>query len=329
MSTPVATSGSSGSVRLQLEQRRPRFGEPAFRALVTAAALLVLLLIAGLVLVIAGQSIEGAVHNGLGFLWGTTWDPVHSIFGALPFIYGTLVTSFTALVLSSLIGVGVALFVSELAPAWIAQPVGFMVEMLAAIPSVVYGLWGIYVLSPVLRDYVEKPLHDTLGWLPVFGGTPIGIGFLPAVVVLTIMVLPTVAVVSRDVVVAVPAAQREAALALGATRWETIRVGVLPYARSGIIGAAILGLARGVGETMAITMVIGNAPVISASLFSQGYTMASVVANEFSEATTATYRSSLMEIGLLLLIITLLINAAARLLVWRVAYGASTRSVLA
>ncbi len=326
MSPPVA---ASGSVRLQLERRLPRFGEPVFRALATAAAFVLLLLIAGLILVIATQSIEGIVHNGLGFLWGSTWDPVRSIFGALPFIYGTIVTSFTALVLASLIGVGVALFATELAPAWIAQPVGFMVEMLAAIPSVVYGLWGIFVLSPFLRDYVEKPLHDTLGWLPIFGGTPIGLGFLSAIVVLTIMVLPTVAAVSRDVVAAVPVSQREAALALGATRWETIRMGVLPYARSGIIGAAILGLARGVGETMAITMVIGNAPVISASLFSQGYTMASVVANEFSEATTTVYRSSLMEIGLLLLVITLLINAGARLLVWRVAYGASSRSVLA
>jgi phosphate transport system permease protein len=326
MSTPA---GTYGGIRLLLERRRPRFGEPIFRVLATTAALLVLVLIAGLVLVIATQSIEGIGNNGLGFLTGTTWDPVRSIFEALPFIYGTIVTSVTALVLSSLIGVGVALFVSELAPGWIARPVGFMVEMLAAIPSVVYGLWGIFVLSPLLRDYVEKPLHDTLGWLPFFSGTPIGIGFLPAIVVLTIMVLPTVAAVSRDVVTAVPISQREAALALGATRWETIRVGVLPYARSGIVGAAILGLARGVGETMAITMVIGNAPVISASLFSQGYTMASVVANEFSEATTAVYRSSLMEIGLLLLIITLLINAAARLLVWRVAYGASTRTVLA
>lgn len=317
------------SVRAILEKRRPRYGEPIFRAAVMTAALAILVVIAGLVFVIAWESLDGLVHNGPGFLLGTTWDPVRNVFGALPFIYGTVVTSVTALVLATLIGVGVALFVSEVAPGWISRPVGFMVEMLAAIPSVVYGLWGIFVLAPVLRQYVEVPLQRAFGWLPIFGGTPIGIGFLPAIIVLTIMVLPTVAAVSRDVVAAVPISQREAALALGATRWETIRIGVLPYARSGIVGSAILGLARGIGETMAITMVIGNAPVISVSLFSQGYTMASVIANEFSEATTSLYRSSLMSIGLLLLVITLLINAGARILVWRVAYGASSRSVLA
>ncbi len=325
----TSAAATPGRVRALLAERRPRYGEPLFRVVVVAAAALVLVLIGGLILVVALQSLEGIASNGLGFITGTTWDPVRSIFGALPFIYGTLVTAFTALVLATLIGVGVALFVVEMAPAWLARPVAFMVELLAAIPSVVYGLWGIYVLSPWLRDTVEKPLHDTLGWLPIFSGTPIGFGYLSAIVVLTIMVLPTVAAVSRDVVAAVPTAQREAALALGATRWEMIRMGVLPYARSGIVGAAILGLARGVGETMAITMVIGNAPVISASLFAQGYTMASVVANEFSEATTSVYRSSLMEVGLLLLVITLLINGAARLLVWRVAYGTSSRSVLA
>lgn len=317
-----------GRVRALLEERRPRHGETIFRGLVGAAAAFVLAVIAGLVVVIASESLLGVEHNAPGFLLGTTWDPVNLVFGALPFIYGTVMTSVTALVLATLIGVGVALFVVELARPSLARPVGFMVEMLAAIPSVVYGLWGIFVLAPWLRDHVEIPLHDTLGWLPFFAGNPIGIDFFTAIVVLTIMILPTVAAVSRDVVAAVPGQQREAALALGATRWEMIRIGVLPYARSGILGAAILGLARGVGETMAITMVIGNAPNISASLFSQGYTMASVVANEFTEATTDVYRSSLMEIGLILLIITLLINAAARLLVWRVA-GPSSRSVLA
>ncbi len=318
-----------GQVRALLDQRRPRYGEPAFRAVVTGAAALVLVLIAGLVVVIAAQSTEGIAHNGLAFITGGTWDPVRSIFGALPFIYGTIVTSLTALVLATVIGVGVAVFVVELAPGWVARPVTFMVEALAAIPSVVYGLWGIYVLSPWLRDTVERPLHASLGWLPIFASSPIGIGYMSAIVVLTIMVLPTVAAVSRDVIAVVPSTQREAALALGATHWEMIRIGILPYARSGIVGAAILGLARGVGETMAITMVIGNAPVISASLFSQGYTMASVVANEFSEATTSLYRSSLLEVGLLLLLITLGINIVARLLVWRVAYGASSRGVLA
>ncbi len=325
----TAAEFEPGQVQRVLARHRPRLGEPVFRGLVVAASLTVLLVIAGLILVIAGQSIEGIRHNGLAFLWGTTWDPVHSVFGALPFLYGTLLTSFTALILAMLIGVGVALFLVEMAPPWLAGPLGFMTEMLAAIPSVVYGLWGIFVLAPWLRDFVEIPLHDVLGWLPFFSGNPIGIGNFAAVVVLTIMILPTVAAVSRDVIRAVPLAQREAALALGATRWETIRIGVLPYARSGILGAGILGLARGVGETMAVTMVIGNAPTISLSFFSQGYTMASVIANEFTEATTNLYRSSLIEIGLLLLVMTLLINAAARLLVWRAAYNAGSRSLLA
>ena len=315
-------------VRDSLARHRPRFGEPIFRGLVVVASLLVLAVIAGLVIVIAGQSISGIQHNGFAFLWGTTWDPVHEVFGALPFIYGTILTAVTALIFAMLIGVGVALFLVELAPSWLSGPLGFMTEMLAAIPSVVYGLWGIFVLAPWLRDFVEVPLHNVLGWLPFFAGNPIGIGNLAAVAVLTIMVLPTVAAVSRDVIRAVPLAQREAALALGATRWEAIRIGVLPYARSGILGAGILGLARGVGETMAVTMVIGNAPTISLSFLSQGYTMASVIANEFSEATTALYRSSLIEIGLLLLVVTLLINAVARLLVWRVSYSAGSGSLL-
>lgn len=329
MTQPSGVAVADGRVRDLLARHRPRHGERLFRGLVVVAALLVLAVIAGVVFVIAYQSLPGIGHNGVAFLWGTTWNPVRGIFGALPFLYGTLVTSIAALVLALLIGVGVALFLVDLAPGWLARPVGFMVEMLAAIPSVVYGLWGIFVLAPWLRQYVEVPLHDALGWLPLFSGYPIGIGYFAAIVVLTIMVLPTVAAVSRDVVAAVPLSQREAALAIGATRWEMIRIGVLPYARSGILGAGILGLARGVGETMAVTMVIGNAPTISASLFSQGYTMASVIANEFTEATTEVYRSSLIEIGLVLLVVTLVINAVARVLVWRVAYGATSRSLLA
>jgi len=321
--------GQPERIRALLAQHRPGHGEGLFRVLVMVASLTVIAVIVGLIAVIGVQSLKGIAHNGPGFLTGTVWDPVHQVFGALPFIYGTLLTAVTALVLAMLIGVGVALFLVDMAPPRLARPIGFMVELLAAIPSVVYGLWGIFVLAPWLRDFVEVPLHDTLGWLPFFSGTPIGIGNLAAIVVLTIMVLPTVAAVSRDVIAAVPLSQREAALALGATRWEMIRIGVLPYARSGVMGAGILGLARGVGETMAVTMVIGNAPTISLSFFSQGYTMASVIANEFSEATTELYRSSLMEIGLLLLIVTLVTNAVARLLVWRVAYGSSAGTLLA
>lgn len=320
--------GQPERIRALLAEHRPRHGEGLFRVLVIIASLTVIAVIAGLIAVIGVQSFNGIAHNGPGFLVGTVWDPVHQVFGALPFIYGTLLTAVTALALAMLIGVGVALFLVDMAPPRLARPISVMVEMLAAIPSVVYGLWGIFVLAPWLRDVVEVPLHDTLGWLPFFSGTPIGIGNLAAVVVLTIMVLPTVAAVSRDVIAAVPLSQREAAVALGATRWEVIRIGVLPYARSGIVGAGILGLARGVGETMAVTMVIGNAPTISLSFFSQGYTMASVIANEFSEATTELYRSSLMEIGLLLLIVTLATNAVARLLVWRVAYGSGAGTLL-
>jgi phosphate transport system permease protein len=315
------TADHSVRVRAVLSRHRPRYGEPIFRTVVSLAALTVLLIIAGLLLVIIRESLLGIGHNGVAFLWQSTWDPVRSVFGALPFIFGTIVTSVTALLFALLIGVGVAVFLVEMAPGWLATPVGFMVEMLAAIPSVVYGLWGIFVMAPFLNKYVEVPLHDTLGFLPIFSGYPIGIGYLSAITVLTIMILPTIAAVSRDVLMAVPRTQREAALAIGATRWEMIRTGVLPYARTGIVGAGILGLARGVGETMAVTMVIGNAPIISASLFSQGYTMASVIANEFTEATTNVYRSSLIEIGLLLLVITLLINVVARLLVGRVASG--------
>jgi phosphate transport system permease protein len=325
VSGPVASASSATRVRDLLADRRPGRGEPFFRRLVAAAAGSIVLVIVGIVAVIALDSRTGIVHNGLAFLWTSTWNPVTSVFGALPFIYGTVLTSVTALILATLIGLGVAIYLVELAPRQVARLVGLMVETLAAVPSVVYGLWGIYIMAPWLRDTVEKPLHDALGWLPLFTGNPIGIGNLAAVLVLTIMVLPTVAAVSRDVIAAVPDTQREAALALGATRWEMVRMGVLPSARSGILGAAILGLARGVGETMAVTMVIGNAPIISASLFSQGYTMASVIANEFTEATTEVYRSSLIEIGLLLLVITLVINAIARLLVWRVSGAAIGR----
>ncbi len=311
-----------GRVRALLARRRPGFGEPIFRIVVLLAALTVLATIIGLVVTMTVESRRGIAHNGWSFLWTSTWDQVRQVFGALPFVYGTVMTSVTALALAMLVGVGVALFLVELAPAWVARPVGFMVEMLAAIPSVVFGLWGIFILAPWLQQHVELPLHQRLGWLPFFSTYPTtAVGNFAAIVVLAIMVLPTVAAVSRDVIAAVPRSQREAALALGATRWEMMRLGVLPYARSGILGAGILGLARGVGETMAVTMVIGNSPTITLSLFKQGYTMASVIANEFTEATTALYRSTLIEIGLLLLVITLLINVGARLLVWRVTGG--------
>ncbi|MGI8477827.1 MAG: phosphate ABC transporter permease subunit PstC [Thermomicrobiales bacterium] len=256
---------------------------------------------------------------GFGFITGTTWNPVQGTFGAFPYIFGTLVTSFAALLLAGPIGVGTAIFLVELAPRRLRAPVGFLVEMLAAIPSVIYGLWALFVLVPLVRNHVEPFLGDNLGFLPFFKGTAYGVGFLSASLVLAIMVLPTVTAISQAVIATVPRGQRDGAYALGATRWEVISDVVVPYARSGIIGALILGLGRALGETMAVTMVIGNRGSISWSLFSLGDTMASVIANQFNEADNALFTSALIEIGLLLFVVTVFLNVGARLLVWRLA----------
>lgn len=316
-------------VRELIAGRHSRFGEPIFRALLLVATLMVLATLIGLMIVLVVDARAAIAHNGWQFLWRTEWDPVREVFGVLPYLYGTLLTAITATVLATLLGVGVALFLVEMAPPLLARPVSFMVEMLAAIPSVVYGLWGIFILAPWLRTWIEKPLQAHLGFLPFFQGYPIGIGYLAAIVVLTVMILPTVAAVSRDVIAAVPRAEREGALALGATRWETMRMAVIPYARGGIVGASILGLARGVGETLAVAMVIGGSPNITLALFAPGYTMSSVIANEFAEATTELYRNTLIEVGLILFLITLLINVGARLLVWRVTHGQRSGGVVA
>lgn len=255
---------------------------------------------------------------GFAFVLGGDWDPVRESFGALPFVYGTVVSSLLALFMAVPISIGVAIFLSELAPAWLRTPIGFLVELLAAVPSVVYGLWGIFALAPWLRDVVEPALASTLGFLPFFRGPHQGYGMLSGGVILAIMIIPTISSVSREVLRAVPDSLREGAMGLGATRWEAVRIAVLPYARSGLIGAAILGLGRALGETMAITMVIGNRAQISASLFAPAYTMASVIANEFTEATSELYLAALAEIGLLLFAVTVLLNIIARLLVWQV-----------
>jgi len=255
---------------------------------------------------------------GWAFVVGVNWDPVAESFGALPFIYGTLVSSLVALVIAVPLGIGAAIFLAELAPFWSRNPIAFLIELLAAIPSVVYGLWGIFVLAPLLRTWIQPFLGATLGFLPLFQGPPYGVGMLAAGIVLAIMVVPFIASVGREVLLAVPRTQREAALALGATRWETTRMAVLRYGRSGLVGAVLLGLGRALGETMAVTMVIGNRPEIAASLFAPGYTMASVLANEFTEATSDLYLSALVEIGLILLVLTVMVNALARLLVWSV-----------
>ena len=252
---------------------------------------------------------------GWRFFTGSNWDPVSGDFGALPFIYGTLVSSLVALVIAIPLSVGVAVFTTEMCPKPLRGTISFLTELLAAIPSVVFGLWAIFVLAPLLREYVQPWLARYFGWTSLFSGPPFGIGMLAAGIILAIMIVPIIASITREVLTAVPQQQREAVLALGATRWEMIRVGVLRNARTGIVGAIILGLGRALGETMAVTMVIGNNPRIAASLFGPGYTIAAVVANEFAEATSDLHLSALMELGLVLFLITFILNGLARLLI--------------
>jgi phosphate transport system permease protein len=259
-----------------------------------------------------------SIHKfGWSFIKNKTWDPVQDEFGALPFIFGTLFSSLIGLFIALPLSVGIAIFLSELCPKWMEQPISLLVELLAAIPSIVYGLFGMFIMAPWLREKIEPWLGDHLGFMPLFKGPPYGFGMLAAGLILTLMILPIIASISRDVMKAIPGSQREAAYALGATKWETIKI-VLTSSKSGILGATILGLGRAVGETMAVTMVIGNSPKMSLSLFDPGYTMASVIANEFTEATSDVYLSSLIEIALLLFVLTVILNAIARFIVWSV-----------
>jgi phosphate transport system permease protein len=262
---------------------------------------------------------------GFKFFAGSDWNPVSEQFGALPFIYGTLVSSFLALIIAIPLAVGVAVFTTEMCPGRLRGPLSFFVELLAAIPSVIYGLWAMFVLVPLLSGYVQPFLAKTMGWTGLFEGPPYGIGMLAAGIILAIMIIPIISSITREVLMVVPQHQREGVLALGATRWEMIRVGVLRNARAGIVGGIILGLGRALGETMAVTMVIGNRPEIAKSLFAPGYTMASVLANEFSEATGDVYLSALVEIGLALFLVTIVVNALAQLLVWSVTRGQPAR----
>ncbi len=255
---------------------------------------------------------------GFKFFAGSDWDPVSEKFGAMPFIYGTLVSSLLALIMAIPLAVGVAVFTTEMCPPALRGPLSFFVELLAAIPSVIYGLWAMFILVPLLSGHVQPFLAKTLGWTGLFEGPPYGIGMLAAGMILAIMIIPIISSITREVLMVVPQHQREGVLALGATRWEMIRVGVLRNARAGIVGGIILGLGRALGETMAVTMVIGNRPEIAKSLFAPGYTMASVLANEFSEATGDVYLSALVEIGLALFLVTIIVNALAQLLVWTV-----------
>ena len=264
---------------------------------------------------------------GLKFFASSEWDPVSEKFGALPFIYGTLISSLVALVIAVPLSIGVAVFTTEMCPKALRGPLSFFVELLAAIPSVIYGLWAMFVLVPLLSTSVEPFLGKTLGWTGLFTGAPYGIGMLAAGIILAIMIIPIISSIAREVLMVVPQHQREGVLALGATRWEMIRLGVLRNARAGIVGGIILGLGRALGETMAVTMVIGNRPEIAKSLFAPGYTMASVLANEFSEAAGDTYLSALVEIGLVLFLVTIVVNALARLLVWSVTRGQPSKGI--
>jgi len=296
-----------------------RWGDTVFKVAALSFALSIIVLMGLIIWQLTRNSLPTIQAFGWKFLTGVEWDPVFKKFGALPFIYGTVVSSLLALFLAVPLSLGIAIFLAELAPSWLRTPLSFLVELLAAIPSVVYGLWGIFVLLPWVRKFLEPFLANTLGFLPLFQGPKVGIGMLSAGIILAIMILPIISAVSREVLLAVPNTQREAALALGATRWETIRAAVLPYARSGLIGAVILGLGRALGETMAATMVIGNNAQIVASLFAPADTLASRIANEFAEADPGLHLSALIELGLVLFVVTIVVNSLARLLVWRVA----------
>ena len=292
-------------------------GDAVFRVLMFAAALLMVGIVVAKLVALSADSMLSIRTFGFHFLTSQQWNPIKGEFGAFPFIYGTLTSSLIALLISVPFSLGIAIFLVEQAPHYVSRPVGFLVELLAAIPSVVYGLWGIFVLAPFLRNYVEPPLAKAFGWLPLFQGSITGIGLFTGGIILAIMVTPIISAVVRDVLAAVPGSQREAALALGATKWEMIRV-VLVNGAPGIAGAVILGLGRALGETMAVTMVIGNRPQISASLFEPSYTIASAIANEFTEATGDLYLSSLVELGLILFLVTFIVNGIARGLVWSV-----------
>jgi phosphate transport system permease protein len=321
----VVSSSRAGTAPL-IRAGDSRISDRIFYGAVLSCGLCVLGLVGVIVYQLVTKSALSWHAFGWKFFFRSEWDPVNEQFGAWPFVYGTLVSSLLALLLAVPLAVGVAVFITEMCPRWLKGALAFTTELLAAIPSVIYGLWAIFVMVPLLREYVEPFLARYLGWTGLFEGTPYGIGMLAAGIILAIMVVPIVSSITREVMTAVPQQQREAVLALGATRWEMIRTGVLRNARAGILGGVILGLGRALGETMAVTMVIGNRPEIARSLFAPGYTMASVIANEFSEATSDTYLSALVEVGLALFLVTIIVNILAQLLVWSVTRGMPRRS---
>ncbi len=302
-------------------------GDRVFSFILRAASSIVLLILIAFIVLLVIDSRESISRFGLSFLSSSKWNPVETeinkiAFGALPFIFGTVVTSLLALILATPLAIGSAIFVSEYSPPWIGKPVAFIIELLVAIPSVAYGIWGLFVLVPLMRDVVEPFLQSTLGKIPVIGllfvGPPMGQDLLTGGVVLAIMILPTILSLSREVIAQVPRLQKEGMLALGATRWEVLTKAVLPYARPGIIGASMLGLARAIGETMAVTMVIGNSSTkITPSLLTPGYTISSAIANQFTEADSPIYFSAIVELGLVLLIVASVFNILSRILVMR------------
>jgi len=314
MATSAAVSAPPPSRAPALLQRL-RNGDEVARLITLAFASSILLVTVGLIYQLWVTSALPRHKFGFGFLTSSLWNPVSGQFGALPFIYGTVITSLIALLVAVPLGVGAAIFLSELAPARISSIFTFFIELLAAVPSVIYGVLALFTLVPLMRDYVEPSLKKTLGFLPLFSGPIYGFGYLTASTILAIMTLPFIISISREALLDVPTEQREAALALGATRWESTWQAVVPYARLGIFGSIFLGLARALGETMAVTMVIGNDPSIHASLFAPGYTIAAAIANQFSEATGDLYLQSLVELGLVLFLLTIVINALARLLI--------------
>jgi phosphate transport system permease protein len=332
MREPIQTS-STDAERLKvipknrLGPKENVFADQVFRGFVVLCALAVMAVVGLIIFELLRESRPSMIKFGFKFLTKQIWDPVAEDFGALPFIYGTIVSSIVALVIAVPLSVGTALFLTELCPLRLRGILSLLVELLSAIPSVIYGLWGIFVLSPFLRVHVQPILARYFGWTGLFSGPKYGWGMLAAGVILAIMILPIIASITREVVTAVPRIQREAALALGATRWEMLRMAVLRNARPGIFGAIILGLGRALGETMAVTMVIGNRPEIARSLFAPGHTLASVIANEFTEAVGATYLSALVEMALVLFVLTLIVNALARLLVWSVTRGMPARAL--
>jgi phosphate transport system permease protein len=298
-----------------------RLADGAFASLMVICALAIFAIVVMILYVLIANSRLSMHAFGWKFFASQTWDPVSGEFGALPFIFGTVLSSLLAVVMAVPLALAVSIFLLDICPKILQGPISFLTELLAAIPSVVYGLWGIFVLVPIIRDQVGPVLLKYLGWTGLFASPNFGVGMFTASVILAIMIFPVISSISRDVMRAVPVNQREAVLALGATRWEMLRIGVLRNARMGIIGSVILGLGRALGETMAVTMVIGNHPGIVKNLFAPGYTLASVIANEFTEATGDLYLSALIEIGLALFLVTIVVNAIARLMVWAVTRG--------